>query len=886
MTVSTTTIRSGPYPGNDVADTFNYNFTVTDKSEMTVYETTAGVTTTLVVDVDYTVNGVGTAGGSTITRIAGPLASGTDWLIFSNYSEKQLTAFASQGGFFPAVHEAAFDRLTYLVQQIFEKLNRTLRLSPVDGVDGSPALDADAATRAMKYLAFDGNGDIDIVSDPSILPSTSEINLSGTVAAMKVKSLNTGVTAETQGYATSDDDGGARYLVQTANQFDGTPDEVRDHTLANGNVATLQPSGVVNFNAFGADIQNTPFGKTGLRLVAGEKRDAHYAWGSIVEIPDSNKWLMIYRKGTEHGTENNAQIRAADSYDYGLSWVNDRQVQIDATTDSRPDKITIMANGRIGFFCNRASTGTNKYPLFISSDDDGATWNKLEVPTSSLTYTFSAVGGIIDFPASQGGDDDTGFVTFGYIDATGVDAFTTIDNGDSWQTVSNVSGAVVVSENVILRIGTSDRWLIYVRATPDLLVYSTTNLLSWGTSQNAGLESLSTPPGGFYDKVTDKVYCIATARAGKEVDGYGNNLLYVSEDAETLWLAGGVFTTEYKSLITAPNWTTGYFYTFDSRLGRCAVFTAGENVANGEPPSSIWLVGNFDTTGFDVGMFVDKFTRNMDAVNSIHLKAVDNLTNTYPAIISNKSESISNYYGPYATSYNLGGATYSILWNDGDHIETFNSDMGNVEYDFNNTGTIRFNGVNLLFGSSTTEKINGDDATIHAIINSSTSPSIRSIALGTASSRKHLVLHHDTGSDIGVAAEVGSISTTSTATAFNTSSDETLKDFIGEYSADKAIEIIKADPVREFNWKSTGELAIGWGAQTSYEISNDLASKGGWFLDDVEVSPDTKGAVYVPWGIDQSKRTPYLWSAVSNLIERLENAEQRIKELENANVTK
>lgn len=642
----------------------------------------------------------------------------------------------------------------------------------------------------------------------------------------------------------------------------------------------------ISLGDFGLVAENTPFNKTGVRLVAGERNDAHCAWGSIVEILGSTKWVMIYRKGTMHGIEDGTEVRAADSYDFGLSWQNDRQIQYDATTDSRSDKLAVMANGRIGFFCNRTSSaGPNKYPLFISSDDQGVTWNKLEVPTSSLSYTFASVGGIIDFPSSQGGNDDTGFITFGYINATGLDAFTTTNNGNTWSTVYNVTGSTVVSENVVIRLGNTDRWLCYIRNATDVLVYATNNLLMWGTSSSAGITSNSTPPGGFYDEATDKVYYIATSRAGREIDGYGNNFLYVNEDANTLWNSRGVFSSAYKSLLTAPNWTTGYFHTFNSKLGLGAVFTAGENVSNGNPPSSVWMVGDFDINGADVGMFVDKYTRNMNDVNSLGLKAIDNDIFTYVVTISNASKTTNNYFGAYTTSYNMGGASHSIYRNFGDFAEYFDSTAGNVEYEFRNTGTTRYNGSNLLFGVSTTANINGENANIQSRLNSSTSPSIRTAALGTSSSRKHFVVHHDAGSDISVCPEVGSISSTTTATAFNTTSDETWKSFIGNYDGQQAIDIIKSDPVREFHWKQElgGGYAVGWGAQTSYAISKELAFKGGWYKDDIEVPEGTDGAVYVPWGVDQSKRTPYLWAAVSLLVDKLAQAEARIIALETKN---
>lgn len=122
---------------------------------------------------------------------------------------------------------------------------------------------------------------------------------------------------------------------------------------------------------------------------------------------------------------------------------------------------------------------------------------------------------------------------------------------------------------------------------------------------------------------------------------------------------------------------------------------------------------------------------------------------------------------------------------------------------------------------------------------------------------------------------VGTISVTGSATAYNTTSDERLKDFIGPYDAAEAIAVIKADPVRAFTWKATGEHAVGWGAQTSHSVSPELASPGHGEMGDED---------FMPWGVDQGKRTPYLWAAVSWLLDERETLISRIEALEaNAN---
>lgn len=125
MTVNTTKITAGPYNGNDLADTFSYGFTVTDKTELKVYETDdEGVQTLLTVDTDYTVN-IGESAGGTITRLAGALPTSYQWYIRSSFDATQDTSFSSQGAFFPEIHEQAMDKLTLLIQQILDTQSRT-----------------------------------------------------------------------------------------------------------------------------------------------------------------------------------------------------------------------------------------------------------------------------------------------------------------------------------------------------------------------------------------------------------------------------------------------------------------------------------------------------------------------------------------------------------------------------------------------------------------------------------------------------------------------------------------------------------------------------------------------------------------------------------------
>lgn len=117
---------------------------------------------------------------------------------------------------------------------------------------------------------------------------------------------------------------------------------------------------------------------------------------------------------------------------------------------------------------------------------------------------------------------------------------------------------------------------------------------------------------------------------------------------------------------------------------------------------------------------------------------------------------------------------------------------------------------------------------------------------------------------------VGSIITNGGSTGYITSSDERQKDFIGEFPPEKAVEIILADPVREWNWTANGDYDAGWGAQTSMRIASEFGVPN---LASHEEDGDS-------WGVDKGARTPYLWAALSWAITEIKDLKTLVSELE------
>lgn len=171
MSVTVADITTGPYAGNGTTVEFSYDFQIKDKSQITVYEIDAdGIATELNIDDDYTVDGIGGVLGGTITRTAGPLPTGSSWFIRSNYQPTQETSFTSQSAFYPRLHEASFDKLTYLIHQLEDKLGRTVRVKLSDTNVADLELPSDSE-RAGKFLGFDSDGNIEITVGKSYIDS-------------------------------------------------------------------------------------------------------------------------------------------------------------------------------------------------------------------------------------------------------------------------------------------------------------------------------------------------------------------------------------------------------------------------------------------------------------------------------------------------------------------------------------------------------------------------------------------------------------------------------------------------------------------------------------------------------------------------------------------
>lgn len=163
MTISTTTTKK-VYNGNGIATVFAYDFYIDVASDLEVY--LADVNGTLVlqtITTDYSVSGAGNPAGGNVTFVSPPDTGTGNIVILRKTPLTQETDYI-EGDTFPAEeHEKALDKLTRIVQELQEGLDRAVKIQANSTTDpddlvasllaASVAAAASAAAAAASELA-------------------------------------------------------------------------------------------------------------------------------------------------------------------------------------------------------------------------------------------------------------------------------------------------------------------------------------------------------------------------------------------------------------------------------------------------------------------------------------------------------------------------------------------------------------------------------------------------------------------------------------------------------------------------------------------------------------------------------------------------------------
>jgi hypothetical protein len=210
MTISST-INKIVYSGDGTTATFPYTFYINANTDLVVQvkNNTTGAITTLTLTTDYTVSGVGAAGGGNVVIVSPSTAtpSGTQLIILRKTTLLQQTHYSERDAFPAATHEAALDKLTIISQQLNEQLTRSVSIDPaISGfnaqvVGTTPSayqiIQVNAAANGLQYVNATGIGIFTFPVSTGLLyqypaGATIKATLAGTTGQVTVTESPTG----------------------------------------------------------------------------------------------------------------------------------------------------------------------------------------------------------------------------------------------------------------------------------------------------------------------------------------------------------------------------------------------------------------------------------------------------------------------------------------------------------------------------------------------------------------------------------------------------------------------------------------------------------------------------------------------------------------------
>lgn len=161
MTISSDTNRSGPYVGAGTFGPFTVGYYFLKNADLLVLkeEIATGIITELVLTTDYTLTGEGDPNGGELTLTVGhgALPATHQITIIRDPDRLQGIDYTAYDKFPAETHERGLDKLTMLVQRVYDVINRTFKAPDTVGTDqvlSGPAW----AGRASKALGFDAAG--------------------------------------------------------------------------------------------------------------------------------------------------------------------------------------------------------------------------------------------------------------------------------------------------------------------------------------------------------------------------------------------------------------------------------------------------------------------------------------------------------------------------------------------------------------------------------------------------------------------------------------------------------------------------------------------------------------------------------------------------------
>lgn len=392
MTVASETSRND-YVGNGATATYSYTFRIFAATDLLVTRVnTAGVETELTYPTDYTVAGVGSFGGGTITLTAGNLTSGYGLAIRFKTTLTQGVDLRNQAGFFPETIEDALDRLIKVDQQQQDEVDRSIKLPETE--TGTMVLPT-VTERANSFLGFDANGDpISGTALTSSVPATAfaETLIDDTTAGEMVETLRNGLTAETT--VVSDDE----VIIRDTSATTGKRITVRNLMKVITELATetapdaADEVAIYDASAATADKVTLTVLAEAIRALSTAKRSPGAAENySLSAVPAANA-LTITLAGAG-GTALSATNKAQFSFRSVTAGAGTTEV-VDATADLT----LVLSSGSTA-----GATSGQPFRAWIVIFNDGGTLRLGAINCSTATAIYPLADDIIASASAEGG---------------------------------------------------------------------------------------------------------------------------------------------------------------------------------------------------------------------------------------------------------------------------------------------------------------------------------------------------------------------------------------------------------------------------------------------------------------------------------------------------
>ena len=165
MTVSTIIVRK-IYAGDGTATTFAYPFKIFATGDLQVIiRSSTGTETTKTINTDYTLTGVGNTSGGNVVFQSGKIPTNTETVVLiRNVPQTQAIDYIANDPFPAETHEEGLDRATMTIQQVQEKVDRSIKISRTNTMN-STEFTVGATARASKVLGFDASGELTVTQE-------------------------------------------------------------------------------------------------------------------------------------------------------------------------------------------------------------------------------------------------------------------------------------------------------------------------------------------------------------------------------------------------------------------------------------------------------------------------------------------------------------------------------------------------------------------------------------------------------------------------------------------------------------------------------------------------------------------------------------------------